>query len=266
MKCPGQDSRYWGPEAIFEASCPSCGTPIEFFKDEGSRRCRKCGHKVLNPRMDFGCATYCKFAAQCLGDLPPEILAQRSDLLKDRVAAEVKKHLGRDFRRIGHVLKVVEHAGKISRSEGADPAVVTLAAYLSSVEEDSSRAEMHGAGTGNKSPEKKVSVAEDILVRMGAGEDLMAEVLKILETLRTLKTLKTLKTPEMLGRVTLSDGLGESANFRVVHDAVRIAGLEEAQKENPGSGEDIAETIEKTLLTESGRKTAGQVLMGIAHE
>jgi hypothetical protein len=213
--------------------------------------------------MDFGCATYCKFAAQCLGDLPPEILAQRSDLLKDRVAAEVKKHLGRDFRRIGHVLKVVEYAGKISRSEGADPAVVTLAAYLASVEEDSSRAEMHGAGTGNKSPEKKVSVAEDILVRMGAGEDLMAEVLKILET---LKTLKTLKTSEMLGWVTLSDGLGESANFRVVHDAVLIAGLEEAQKENSGSGEDIAETIEKTLLTESGRKTAGQVLMGIAHE
>jgi len=71
MKCPGQDSRLWGPEAIFEAKCPECGGPIEFFKDESSRKCRKCGHKVLNPKMDFGCAAYCRYAAQCLGETCP---------------------------------------------------------------------------------------------------------------------------------------------------------------------------------------------------
>ena len=42
--------------------------------------------------------------------MPPELLAKRSDLLKDRVAAEVKKYLGRDFKRIGRALKVVEYA------------------------------------------------------------------------------------------------------------------------------------------------------------
>ena len=147
MKCPGQDSRYWGPEAIYESSCPNCGGPIEFFKDESSRKCRKCGTKVLNPKMDFGCAAYCRFAAQCLGtDMPPELLAKRTDLLKDRVAAEVKKFLGKDFKRIGRTLKVVDYAGKIQRSEGGDPAIVTLAAFLSAVADGAS------AGTERQRP------------------------------------------------------------------------------------------------------------------
>src|SRR5271157_698164 len=139
MKCPGQDTRFWGPEAISESSCPNCGGVIEFFKDESSRKCRKCGAKVLNPKMNFGCAAYCKFAAQCLGtDMPPGLLAQRTDLLKDRVAVEVKKFLGRNFKRIGRVLKVVEYAGKIQQSEGGDPAIITLAACLSVIASGSS--------------------------------------------------------------------------------------------------------------------------------
>ena len=68
MKCPGQDTRLWDSGAIFEIACINCGEPIEFFKDESSRKCRKCGRKVLNPRMDFGCATHCRFAELCLKD------------------------------------------------------------------------------------------------------------------------------------------------------------------------------------------------------
>ncbi|MBN2402705.1 MAG: hypothetical protein JXN64_09915 [Spirochaetes bacterium] len=69
MKCPGQDTRYWTSNAIFEVKCPSCGNPEEFFKDESSRKCKKCGHRIINPKMDSGCAAYCKFADQCLGEL-----------------------------------------------------------------------------------------------------------------------------------------------------------------------------------------------------
>ena len=72
MRCPGQDSRYWKPEAVYNVPCSKCGSLMEFFKDEPTRRCKKCGHKMVNPKMDFGCAAYCKFAEQCLGDLPPE--------------------------------------------------------------------------------------------------------------------------------------------------------------------------------------------------
>ena len=34
MKCPGQDTLYWKPGAIFEAKCPKCGKEVEFFKDD----------------------------------------------------------------------------------------------------------------------------------------------------------------------------------------------------------------------------------------
>jgi len=71
MKCPGQDSRYWTFDAIFDATCPNCGKTVEFFKDETRRPCKSCGHRVLNPKMDFGCAAHCKFAENCLRDAPP---------------------------------------------------------------------------------------------------------------------------------------------------------------------------------------------------
>jgi len=66
MKCPGQDTGFWDADAIFETRCPSCGQSVEFFKDESMRRCRGCGRKILNPRTDLGCASYCRFADQCL--------------------------------------------------------------------------------------------------------------------------------------------------------------------------------------------------------
>jgi len=72
MKCPGQDTRYWQPGDIFEVKCPHCGQMIEFFKDDATRRCSQCGHQMSNPKLDFGCASYCKYAKQCIGDLCKE--------------------------------------------------------------------------------------------------------------------------------------------------------------------------------------------------
>ena len=40
MKCPGQDSRYWQSDAIFDAKCPECGADVEFFKDDTTRKCK----------------------------------------------------------------------------------------------------------------------------------------------------------------------------------------------------------------------------------
>ena len=34
MKCPGQDSQYWKPGAVFDVKCPECGNEVEFFKDD----------------------------------------------------------------------------------------------------------------------------------------------------------------------------------------------------------------------------------------
>ncbi len=76
MKCPGQDTQHWQPGDIFEASCPQCGRSIEFFKDDASRRCKGCGARVPNPKLDFGCAESCAYADQCLAGISAEELKQ----------------------------------------------------------------------------------------------------------------------------------------------------------------------------------------------
>jgi len=124
MKCPGQDTRYWKPEAVFEAKCPKCGNAVEFFKDDTTRKCGICGHRFLNPGMDFGCAAYCPYAEQCIGNLPPELMAHKENLLKDRVAIEMKKYFKKDFKRIGHATKVARYAERIGKSEGGNMAVI----------------------------------------------------------------------------------------------------------------------------------------------
>jgi hypothetical protein len=239
MKCPGQDSRFWGPEAISESACPNCGGAVEFFKDESSRKCRKCGVKVLNPKMDFGCAAYCRFASQCLGeDMPPELLARRTDLLKDRVAAEVKKFLGRNFKRIGRTLKVVEYAGTIQKCEGGDPAVVTLAACLSAVAGGSLAG---GAGSGRGFSPEDTAAAQSILSRTGAPAELAREALSILNNLDK------------------TGGPDDWANFKCVFDAVQIADTIETLK--AGRCEGIGDkAFERALLTGTGRKIMEQIL------
>jgi hypothetical protein len=65
--CPGQDTRFWKPDDIFEIVCPSCGAKVEFFKDDANRRCPGCGRGFPNPKLNEGCAKWCKFADKCLG-------------------------------------------------------------------------------------------------------------------------------------------------------------------------------------------------------
>jgi len=241
MKCPGQDTRYWKPGAIFEVKCPNCGHNVEFFKDETTRRCRNCGSRVVNPKMDFGCAAYCRFAEECLGELPPELLAKREDLLKDRVAFEMKRYFKRDFKRIGHAIRVATHAERMVSQEGGDPAVVLSAAYLHEVGVGEPEVEDKGRGSDSGWSGGAVQ-AREILARLGARDDLIDEVCRI---------VGRLKRP----------GAGETVNFRIVHDADLIARLEEEQKKTPGTREKLAMYAESSFLTETGRRMARQVFL-----
>jgi ribosomal protein S27E len=58
-KCTGQNMNKWGFDAVFDVTCPNCGHEVEFFKDEITRYCKKCGAKVANDRKDFGCQRWC---------------------------------------------------------------------------------------------------------------------------------------------------------------------------------------------------------------
>jgi len=223
MKCPGQDSQHWKPGAIFEVKCPKCGSEVEFFKDDPTRKCPTCGHRFLNPGLDFGCASYCPYAEQCIGNLPPELLAQKENLLKDRVAIEMKRYLRHDFKRVGHAIRVARYAEQIGREEGGNLAVILCAAYLRDLEPGSQ--------------DKNISLAREILIRLGAKETLVDEVC------------------DMIARGHETDE-NDAVNLKSLHDADRIAGLEEKQKEDPNNREELTRFIERSFLTESGRNLA----------
>jgi len=241
MRCPGQDSRYWKPGAIYEVSCPVCDSPVEFFKDESVRRCKKCGHKLVNPKMDFGCAAYCKFAEQCLGELPAELLAQKKELLKDRVAIEMKHYFKQDFKRIGHATKVARYADQLVREEKGDPAIVLSAAYLHDIGIHEAERKHQSTEAGYQE-EEGPAIARDLLTRLGARVDMIDEVCDIIGHHHHPR-------PE------------EAINFKVLYDADRIVNLEESQKEKSLNVEELVALIEKNFLTESGRNLARKILL-----
>lgn len=130
MQCPGQDNRYWDGEAVFEISCPHCGNILEFFKDDSQRSCKQCGHRVLNPRIDFGCAAYCSHAEQCLGSMPPELRAKQKNLFKDKLAIAVRKHLVENDALYKQAIIRTELAEELSKKEQRGDMAAILAATL----------------------------------------------------------------------------------------------------------------------------------------
>ncbi|MBW2177550.1 MAG: HD domain-containing protein [Deltaproteobacteria bacterium] len=239
MKCPGQDSRYWKPGAIFNEKCPKCGNSVEFFKDDTARKCGQCGHRFINPKMDFGCASYCEFAEQCMGTLPPELLAEKEDLLKDRVAIEMKRYFKTDFKRIGHATKVARHAERIGKMEAGNLAVILCAAYLHDIGIHAAERK-HDSTAAKHQEQEGPPIAREILEKLGAKEALIDEVCDIVGHHHHPRE-------------------EESVNFKVLYDADLIVNLEEKLKEKPKQGEELEDLIAKAFLTDSGKKVAGNV-------
>lgn len=138
MQCPGQDNRYWDGEAVFEIPCPHCGNILEFFKDDSQRSCRQCGNRILNPRIDFGCAAYCSHAEQCLGSMPPELLAKQKDLYKDKLSIAVRKYFADNESLYRKATLRTEIAEELSAKDlgGFTPAVITASLLLDAAERE----------------------------------------------------------------------------------------------------------------------------------
>jgi hypothetical protein len=241
MQCPGQDSRYWDSSAVFEATCPTCGKAIEFFKDDTTRKCSGCGVKMLNPANDFGCASYCPYAEQCLGSLPPELLAKKQELLKERVAIAMKRYFGTDFKRIGHAGRVARHTEVINRSEASNPAVTMITAYLHDIGIKEAERKYNSAAPRHQHQEGP-PVARAILSELGAPAPLIDEVCDIIGHHHTPREEETL-------------------NFKVLYDADLITNLEEEQKDAPSPPEHLQKIIDRSFLTPSGKTLAARILL-----
>ncbi len=181
MKCPGQDTRYWKEDAIFEVRCPECGTMVEFFKDDVSRPCPGCGRRLPNPRMDFGCAAYCPYAEQCLGSLPPELREQQYLVFKDRLKAEIWARFKDDPLMLERMQKRERFAEMIALEEGGRLPIVLAASYLFEMRE-----EAEALLQSLRAPRE---LSQEILITFHGAETKEAAILHDAQLL-TLKTLK----------------------------------------------------------------------------
>ena len=128
-RCPGQDLRFWTPNDIFDVMCFNCGAKIEFWKDEPSRICPGCSREVHNPRIDLGCAKWCRFAKECIGkaagdDYKPvaPVIDRLELLLEGSFAAEPDA-----VKRSARMLKRCE---PFLQSADLDPCILQCAAML----------------------------------------------------------------------------------------------------------------------------------------
>lgn len=240
--CPGQDTRFWQLSDIFEVDCNHCGNSIEFFKDDGYRRCKKCGLRVINPKISIGCAQWCEHAKECLGydpKLPSGSEGERRlrgehVSLVDKLVAEMKKEFGDDEKRIKHALMVIEWAEEIMKGEGGSPRVIIAAAALHDIGIKEAERK-HGSQSSKYQEIEGPAIAQRIMEELKFDPDTIDHVSRIIANHHSVNGFDT---PE----------------FRIIRDADQIVNLYD---EHGGFGEKNGSVnIDKVFKTETGKSIA----------
>ena len=174
--------RFWKPGDIFEIHCPKCGEKVEFFKDEVRRKCR-CGHEIVNPKLNFGCADWCQYAEQCMGAVPEEVKAKQKEeqqnSMRQRISLEMKKYFGQDFKRVNHALKVARYAEQILKMEGGNPMVVLGAAYLHDIGIHEAE-KKYESSSGHYQEMEGPTIAREILEKLDVQKEIVDEICDII--------------------------------------------------------------------------------------
>jgi HD superfamily phosphohydrolase YqeK len=242
MKCPGQDMRFWKPGDIFDTQCPECGRRVEFFKDEVRRKCR-CGHEIVNPNLNFGCAQWCPYAEQCVGEVPEEVKgrqkSEQKDLLRERIALEMKKYFGTDFKRTNHAIKVAKYAEQILKMEGGNPLVVMGAAYLHDIGIHEAERK-YGIPSGHYQEMEGPAIAKEILERLNIQKEIIDEICDIIGHHHSPREEETL-------------------NFQILFEADWLVNIDEE-----GISKDrkkVEELIDKVFRTVTGKQLAERLFL-----
>jgi HD superfamily phosphohydrolase YqeK len=195
VRCPGQDQRFWKLGDIFDADCPHCGTSVEFWKDEPSVKCPQCRKVIVNPKLDLGCAQWCRYAEQCLG-----ALADPQSLLCKKLIKEMKSVLGSDEQRIDHALAVFKNAQQILAGEPGDARVVSAAAILHCIDARCCVSAGWPCSTHESEPadglqDDKVSAAvREILARCAVDAEQAQRICELIANHRSGKVEDTLES------------------------------------------------------------------------
>ena len=218
------------------------GGRVEFFKDEVRRKCR-CGHEIVNPKLDFGCAQWCPYAEQCVGAVPEEVKerqkAEQKDLLRERIALEMKKYFGTDFKRVNHALKVAKYAEQILKMEGGNPLVVMGAAYLHDIGIHEAERK-HGSPSGHYQEMEGPVIAKEILERLNVRKEMIEEICDIIGHHHSPREEETL-------------------NFQILYEADWLVNIEE--EEISKDRKKVEELIGKAFRTVTGKQLAEKLYL-----
>jgi len=155
---------------------------VEFFKFDAKRKCR-CGHVIVNPKIDFGCAEWCPYGDSCIEGLPEEMKAktreEKNNRLRERISSEMKKYWGEDTKRVNHALKVAQYAEEILKIEGGHPLVVLGAAYLHDVGIKEAERKKGTVSEEDQEREGKAA-AEEILMKLNVQRTIANEICDII--------------------------------------------------------------------------------------
>ena len=241
MQCPGQDTRYWKPDDIFEIPCQACSTPVEFFKTDVRRRCPQCGKRIQNPKISLGCARWCSYAKECLGFDPASMeLADSAELsLTDRLVEAVKGEFGDDQPRITHALLVLDRAQELLRREEGDPRVVLAAALLHDIGIPEAE-RRHGSAAAEHQETEGPPIARRIMEEVGMDEDTIEHVCRIVSSHHSAGDIDT-------------------QEFRIVWDADRL--MEVPEEFLRYDRERLQGIIDRVFRTENGRLKAYKTLV-----
>jgi len=190
-KCPGQDQRFWTPDAIFDVRCPYCGRAIEFWKDEPSRVCRGCSREVRNPRIDLACAEWCAEAEACLGHSLDG--AGIAEPIVERLMALMEERLSDRPDRIDRARRVCARVDTLLQSHPAEPNIAKPAALLAGA------ALTEGADLNGDAPAGEPGLLEPRFIRaLLAGAGIAdPEAARIEELVRSVFSSQTQENAEM---------------------------------------------------------------------
>ena len=235
IRCPGQNTMFWKPDDIYDVKCPSCGAPVEFWKDDSKRSC-KCGHRFLNPKRDLGCLEYCKYAEQCMPDMfQGESLKA---LYRDRLLVAARIALKPEDSRLKRTQEIAEVAEEILDEEGGQPKVIFAATILGDLVLNSHY--QGGQGTSSNQRENPIAMVAKVLAELGTEKEVIDQVCQIIED-----------------RI---NGTGsEEVNHKIVSDALMVGEL--LKKKTLLENKAIERLIERKVQTETGKRLAQERLL-----
>ncbi len=241
MRCPGQDPMFWKPGDVFEISCPKCGYGVEFLKYDVKRRCR-CGHEIVNPKINFGCAEWCPYGDSCIEGLPEEMKMktkeEKENRLRERISQEMKRYFGNDTKRINHALKVAQYAEEILKIEGGNPLVILGAAYLHDIGIKKAE-EKYGSTDAEYQEKEGPEIAREILMKLNVQRGVIDEICDIISHHHHPRPKETL-------------------NFQIIYESDFLVNIEEDGLIN--EKDKLKEVIEKNFKTTTGKKILNKLL------